>query len=476
MSSVTFAPRPKTEQQQEAHDRKRQQPKRRVARKSSGSGIQNEPDVDVDTVGAYLVFDKLGSGAFGEVFKGMHMVSGDMVAIKRMKSTTGRLVEREVDALTKAGDHHHCLSVYEIRDSDEEMFIVTDFCEGGDLYDYCFPPELSNNDGSIWVLEESEALDLFAQLILALEHVHNSGYVHGDVKLENIFMHSPEHIVLGDFGLATPFSKDSKRRANLATTHYCSPEAYLDLPVVGPESDIWAAGVVLFIMLHGRYPFYGDNKTEVMQSICGSTPKFDDDISRPVQDMIRRMLTKRPAQRITIEEIKALPVMCGVVEAVEEDCDGKELDWASAQFEASKVSRTLSSPVSKQDFSILARTTRVLDASIIPPEANPFLNGRETPIQTKTDLLKESQSETSTHNPFLKALLELQANFDVIVAESKAPPRRRASRCVSAGDQPNAINQEQRRLPRLCPSDEECQRRTDSPATAKLCHAQSVQG
>lgn len=96
-------------------------------------------------MGAYIVFESMGSGAFGEVFKAMHMVSGEMVAIKRLKlSTAGsQLPMREADALSKAGTHHHCLSVLEVRDTEEEVFLVTDYCKGGDLYDYCFPSELS---------------------------------------------------------------------------------------------------------------------------------------------------------------------------------------------------------------------------------------------------------------------------------------------------------------------------------------------
>lgn len=438
------------------HHLTRGQVQQRAARKSSGSGIQHVPDTEIDTVGAYLVFESMGSGAFGEVFKAMHMVSGEMVAIKRLKlSKSGsKLPMREADALSKAGTHHHCLSVLEVRDTDEEVFLVTDFCKGGDLYDYCFPSELSQNEGSIWVLEEAEALDLFTQLLLALEHVHSCGYVHGDVKLENVFMHSPEHIVLGDFGLATPFTKGDKRKANLATTHYCSPEAYLDLPVEGPESDVWSLGIVLFIMLHGRYPFFGDSKTEVMQAICGSTPRFDSDISASVQHMIARMLTKHPRHRITIPEIKRLPIMRGVVAAVQRDCDlaANERWMPTSASKPVKISRVASGPVSKSDFSILARSTRVLDASIIPPKANPFLSGREGPVMSKTEL-KAPTEHSEPANPFLMALLEIQANFDNIVAESRTPPRLRASRCVSADDEPRSpLTAEQLKLPSLEPA------------------------
>lgn len=224
--------------------------------------------------------------------------------------------------------------------------------------------------------------------------------------------------------------------------------------MAGPESDVWALGIVLFIMLHGRYPFYGDTKTEVMQSICGATPKFDSDISATVQHMIARMLTKRPSHRITIAEIKQLPIMRTVVKAVANDCEtaGNQRWMPSHASKPTKISRVASGPVSKTDFGILARSTRVLDASIIPTKANPFLNGREGPVMSKQELRLPAPSGEPL-NPFLRALLEIQANFDNLVAEARTPPRRRASRCVSADDEPHSpVTADLLKLPTLEPA------------------------
>lgn len=155
------------------------------------------------------------------------------------------------------------------------FYLVTEFCEGGDLYFYMF----SHQSG----LTEMEARIVCAEVLLALEHLHKLGFIYRDLKPENILLDAEGHVRLADFGLCKHFSGDTKlaRTSTICGTHaYVAPEMLT--AKYGRSVDSWAIGVFLYHIVVGRPPFEARNLDEVEQNLRGEQDiVFFDDIMSP---------------------------------------------------------------------------------------------------------------------------------------------------------------------------------------------------
>jgi serine/threonine protein kinase len=126
-----------------------------------------------------------------------------------------------------------------------------------------------------------------------------------DIKPENVFLDRAGNVLLGDFGLSAPFNSSvPAMRARAGTIHYAAPEAFLSENIFGPELDIWSAGVVLYVMLRGRYPFWSTDETKEIRSILMAEPVYPAHFPAEVVDLLTKMLAKNPRQRITLAQLK----------------------------------------------------------------------------------------------------------------------------------------------------------------------------
>jgi len=126
-----------------------------------------------------------------------------------------------------------------------------------------------------------------------------------DVKPDNIFLDHDYNVLLGDFGLSEPFLPGSRTLTPITgTLHYTAPETFLGTPVCGPELDVWSAGVVLYVMLRGRFPFWAATPRDTSRAIMFSEPHWPEWFPRDAIDLLKRMLVKNPSRRASINEIK----------------------------------------------------------------------------------------------------------------------------------------------------------------------------
>jgi calcium-dependent protein kinase len=154
-------------------------------------------------------------------------------------------------------DHPSILKIHEVYPEDKRIYIVTEQCTGGELFD-----ELNMRS----FFEEPEAAKLVQQLLSAAAYIHNQGVVHRDLKLENILIDSKKSLVikLSDFGASTFFKKQDKLITDcIGTPYYVAPEVLLG--EYDEKCDLWSIGVISYMLLTGRPPFVGETEFDIVK-------------------------------------------------------------------------------------------------------------------------------------------------------------------------------------------------------------------
>ncbi|KAF9272335.1 hypothetical protein BGZ68_002502 [Mortierella alpina] len=213
-----------------------------------------------NTIGPYKLLHSIGQGSFSEVKLAIDTRTGDHVAIKvvsrAMIQSSERLgisVRRESDLL-KSIHHPNIIGFREVVETSLQMCIVLDYASGGELFEFVADKRA--------MASEQDMQYIFAQIVDAVDYLHQHNTVHRDLKLENVLLEPRKgaplrpKVKLTDFGLA----KMIEQEAPLLTTRcgsedYAAPEIILGLPYDGREADIWSLGVLLYALLVGFLPF-----------------------------------------------------------------------------------------------------------------------------------------------------------------------------------------------------------------------------
>ncbi|XP_062864447.1 maternal embryonic leucine zipper kinase-like [Trichomycterus rosablanca] len=247
----------------------------------------------------YEVYNTIGSGGYATVKLGRHIQTQEPVAIKILekKELGDELSDLriEIEAL-KNLNHQHVCRLYQVMETVDQIYMVLEFCPGGDLFDH-----IDNNDR----LSEEETRRIFRQIVSALAYVHSQGYAHRDLKPENIMLDEKNNIKLIDFGLC------AKPEGGLGTAliegcgtpPYLAPEIIDAQPYLGAEADVWSLGVVLYVMLCGYLPFDGDNFVELHEQITKGHYDTPDWLSPGSVLLIKEMLQVVPERRIKVEHL-----------------------------------------------------------------------------------------------------------------------------------------------------------------------------
>ncbi|XP_062864506.1 maternal embryonic leucine zipper kinase-like [Trichomycterus rosablanca] len=224
----------------------------------------------------YEVHETIGSGGYATVKLARHIRTEEPVAIKILekKELGDELFDLriEIKAL-KNLNHQHVCRLYQVMETADQIYMVLEFCPGGDLFDH-----VDNNDR----LSEEETRRIFRQIVSALAYVHSQGYAHRDLK---------------PGGLGTALIE------GCGTPPYLAPEIIDDKPYHGAEADVWSLGVVLYDMLCGHLPFDGDNFVELHEQITKGHFDTPDWLSPGSVLLIKEMLQVVPERRIKVEHL-----------------------------------------------------------------------------------------------------------------------------------------------------------------------------
>jgi hypothetical protein len=259
----------------------------------------------------YELLEQLGYGAFGKVFKAKRRRDGALACVKIINLPgPSEAVAEEVSTL-RALRHPHIVHLYGAYcDADQRTAIAMELCAGGDLekwlkaHNNSCPSPLTSN-----YLTEAEIMHCFVQILLALQHVHNRGILHRDIKASNIFLSTCASestknstpltslfdytIKLGDFGIAKALEPgQSCAKTMLGTPCYFSPEIISDKPY-NKKSDVWAAGCVLYELCALKRPFQGNSVSAVcVKILAGAAPPLPATCSTDLGKLVELLLSK----------------------------------------------------------------------------------------------------------------------------------------------------------------------------------------
>ncbi|XP_034435971.1 hormonally up-regulated neu tumor-associated kinase homolog [Hippoglossus hippoglossus] len=260
-------------------------------------------------VGSYLVGKMINKGSFAKVMEGLHIGTGEKVAIKVIDKKKARQdtyvlknMKRE-PRIHQMVRHPHIVVLLETLETENSYYMAMELCAGGDLMDRICERKR---------LEEREVRRYTRQILSAVEHLHKHGIVHRDLKIENFLLDEHNNIKIVDFGLSNTLKAESLSLELLNTQ--CGSPAYAAPELLahrkyGPKVDVWSVGVSMFAMLTGTLPFAVEpfNIKQLHQKMVnGDIGSIPSDVSKGAVSFVLSLLepdpTKRPSVRAAMEE------------------------------------------------------------------------------------------------------------------------------------------------------------------------------
>ncbi|XP_038610882.1 serine/threonine-protein kinase Nek1 isoform X5 [Tachyglossus aculeatus] len=249
----------------------------------------------------YIKVQKIGEGSFGKAILVKAKENSRQYVIKEINISRMSKKEREEsrrEVAVLANMKHPNIVLY--RESFEEngsLYIVMDYCEGGDLF-----KRINAQKGILF--PEEQIMDWFVQICLALKHVHDRKILHRDIKSQNIFLTKDGTVQLGDFGIARVLNSTVElARTCIGTPYYLSPEICENKPY-NNKSDIWALGCVLYEMCTLKHAFEAGNmKNLVLKIISGSFPPVSLHYSYDLRNLLSQLFKRNPRNRPSVNSI-----------------------------------------------------------------------------------------------------------------------------------------------------------------------------
>lgn len=263
---------------------------------------------------AFHIVCLIGKGGFGQVFMVRHKATAAVYAMKIMdkegliqrKAVSDAHAERNILAMVGQTDAPFIVRLHAAFQTSRRVYLVMDFASGGELMFHLRREAM---------LSEDEARFYAAELLIALETLHNMGIVHRDIKPENILLDAGAHLLLTDFGLAKELIGDAEMNHSwCGSDDYMAPEIIGRARHTGKPADYWAYGIFIFDCLCGHPPFSPSyergklSRKRLHDRILKQKIKFPTYLSRECLSLLRQLLNKNASKRLTdSEEIRAHP-------------------------------------------------------------------------------------------------------------------------------------------------------------------------
>jgi MAP/microtubule affinity-regulating kinase len=232
--------------------------------------------------------------------------TGERVAVKVYekahlnRESRKRNVHREVHVLAKVR-HRHIIGFHEWFATDRHIYIVMEYVCGGSLQSLLRKQPVSRFD-------DATAKRLFTQICDGIGYCHSLRVVHRDIKLDNVLLDRHGCVKIIDFGFAVAIPQGQKLKIFCGTPSYIAPEIISGQPYAFP-GDIWALGVLLYVMLAGRFPFKASTQRELYRRIVRGSFQALENVAPEARELIDSVLQKNQDLRPTIEQMLTGPWM-----------------------------------------------------------------------------------------------------------------------------------------------------------------------
>ncbi|XP_056325123.1 calcium/calmodulin-dependent protein kinase (CaM kinase) II gamma 1 isoform X13 [Danio aesculapii] len=260
----------------------------------------------------YQLYEELGKGAFSVVRRCVKKSTGQeyaakIINTKKLSARDHQKLEREA-RICRLLKHPNIVRLHDSISEEGFHYLVFDLVTGGELFEDIVAREYYS---------EADASHCISQILESVNHIHQHDIVHRDLKPENLLLASKMKgaaVKLADFGLAIEVQGDQQAWFGFAgTPGYLSPEVLRKDPY-GKPVDIWACGVILYILLVGYPPFWDEDQHKLYQQIKAGAYDFPspewDTVTPEAKNLINQMLTINPAKRITAEQALKHPWVC----------------------------------------------------------------------------------------------------------------------------------------------------------------------
>tara|TARA_B110000208_G_scaffold22115_1_gene28072 strand:- start:20 stop:775 length:756 start_codon:yes stop_codon:yes gene_type:complete len=239
-------------------------------------------------------YKSLGYGTFSDVFLAQ-LPDKSLLAVKKSKLKDKEYIENEIKYHKLVGIHKNIVQFICCLESDKYILFGMEYVNGYDLLDYC---NKYNSENKTRGLSDEIAKKIFKQIVDGIEFIHSRHICHRDLKLENILIDNYLNIKICDFG----YSTSSKILLNgiVGTPQYSAPEIILG-NYDGCLLDIWSLGIILYIILVGKYPF-NHNRVEIPYISLKLSPV--DYINIKAFSLIREIIIENPKDRLSIDMIR----------------------------------------------------------------------------------------------------------------------------------------------------------------------------
>ena len=258
----------------------------------------------------YKRLNFLGEGSYAAVYCVENRITGSKRAMKVISKNENcsedddREILNEINIL-RTLDHPNILKIFEFYSSKESYSIVTELCQGGELFQEIVDRGPFN---------ETYAAYVMLQILSAINYCHGMKIVHRDLKPENILIVERDssgrpRIKIADFGTSKMFEKGAVQRKLVGSSYYIAPEVLKKH--YDEKCDIWSCGVIMYILLSGRPPFGGDSDKEIMDKVAKGEYDLEsspfDTLSSSGKDLIKKLLIMDPKKRISAQEALSHP-------------------------------------------------------------------------------------------------------------------------------------------------------------------------